>query len=251
MITQIRNDKFNGNRSLKAINILNDDDTTAWAKTKFPDLGDVQISDQVSRLRKKYDNINSAYFQWWMVLLAAMVGVVGFIYPQWDLKNNRLAQVRIEERDDFMQLQTLCTILASANCDVMETLDELSKLTRLYKRKLLTCYLNYATDPEKELERLSNKVKLGNFKHMVKKISLAIDELSMKEAFEGMDIERRHVLEERKIENTDSIANKREKANLYLKASFIACLINTLLLPIVVVGVTSLVDMLGQMQTVM
>ena len=251
MLNEIRTTKFEDNRKVKAITLLNDDESTTWAKSKFTDLGDVQISDQVARLRKKYDNINSAYFQWWMVLLSALVGAVGFIYPEWDIKKNRLAQVRIEERDDFMQLQTLCTILASANCDVMETLDELSKLTRLYKRKLLTCYLNYATDPEKELERLSSKVKLGNFKHMIKKISLAIDELSMKEAFNGMDIERRHVLEERKTENVQSVNNKREKANTFLKASFVTCMINTLAAPIIIVGITSLVDMLGQMQAVM
>lgn len=244
-------EKSGGHRERKAIDILNDDQTAAFIKNRFTELGDVQISDQVMRLRKKYDNINGAYFKWWMTLICIGAGVIGFMYPERDLKKNRLAQVRIEERDDFMQLQTLCTILASADCDVMETLDEMSKLSRLYKRRLLTCYLNYATNPEKELARLSNRVKIGNFKHLCKKISLAIDQLSLKEAFEGMDIERKHILEERKTENQQNTNNKREKANVLLKASMGMLLINTLLAPILVVGVTSLVEMLGQMQAVM
>lgn len=243
--------RANGNRQAKAMTLMNDTDTAYFVKEHFTDLGDVQVSDQVARLRKKYDNISSAYFQWWMTLICLAAAVVGFIYPEWDLKKNRLAQVRIEERDDFMQLQTLCTILASANCDVMETLDELSKLTRLYKKRLLSCYLSYAANPEKELARLSAKVKLGNFKQLCKKISLAIDQLSLREAFEGMDIERRHILEERKIENVQNTNNKREKANLFLKMALGFCLINTLLAPILVVGVTSLVETLGQMQAVM
>lgn len=240
-----------GAREKKAFDLLNDDETAAFVKGRFTELGDVQVSDQVARLRKKYDNINGAYFKWWMTLICIGAGCIGFFYPEYDLKKNRLAQVRIEERDDFMQLQTLCTILASANCDVMDTLDEMSKLSRLYKRRILTCYLNYATNPEKEIARLASKVKIGNFKHLCKKISLAVDQLSLKEAFEGMDIERKHILEERKIENMQNTNNKREKANVLLKASMFMMLINTLLAPILVVGVTSLVEMLGQMQAVM
>lgn len=243
-------EKSNGNRQAKAITLMSDEDTAAYLKSAFPDLGDVQINDQVSRVRKKYDSINGAYFKWWIIVAGIIAGYVGFRFPQSQLKK-RLEQVRIEERDDFMQLQTLCTILASADCDVMETLDELSKLTKLYKTKLLTCYLNYATNPEKELARLSSKVKLGNFKHLIKKLELAVDNLSLKEAFEGMDIERKHVLEERKVDNEKSVDAKREKANNWMKFSFIACLINSLLAPILVVGVTSLVDVLGQMQAVM
>ena len=245
------NELANGNKLLKAADLMNDDRTAAYLKGRFPDLGDVQISDQVARVRKKYDNINGAYFKWWMVLLALGAGAIGFMMPERDLKKSRLAQVRIEERDDFMQLQTLCTILASANCDVMETLDELSKLSKLYKKRLLSCYLNYATNPEKEIERLASKVKLGNFKQLCKKIGLAIDQLSMKEAFEGMDIERKHILEERRIENGVNANNKREQANLLSKVAWGFCLVNALLAPILVVGATSLVDMLGQMQAVM
>ena len=242
--------KSQGNREAKAITLMSDADTAAYVKSCFSDLGDVQVNDQVSRLRKKYDSINGAYFKWWIVVAGLIAGVIGFLYPEQQLKQ-RLKVVRIEERDDFMQLQTLCTILASADCDVMETLDELSKLTKLYKKKLLTCYLNYATDPEKELTRLESKVKLGNFKHLVKKIKLAVDQLSMKEAFEGMDIERKHVLEERKVENDEIVNAKREKANNAMKFAFVICLVNTLLAPILIVGVTSLVDVLGQMQSVM
>lgn len=244
-------EKAEGNKLLTAAELYTDDETAAFAKSKFPGLGDVQISDQVSRMRKKYNYINGAYFKYQMILFCLAFAVVGFLYPEFDLKKNRLAQVRIEERDDFMQLQTLCTILASANCDVMETLDELSKLTKLYKRRMLSCYLNYATNPEKELERLSSKVKLGNFKHLIKKISLAVDQLTMKEAFEGMDIERNHVLSERKMENQKNCDDKRSKANLFVKISMFTCLINTLLMPIMVVGITSLTDMLGQMQSAM
>lgn len=244
-------EKSNGHREIKAINLMNDDEASAFVKNRFTELGDVQVSDQVIRLRKKYDNINGAYFKWWMVLICMGAGVFGFMYPEHDLKKNRLAQVRIEERDDFMQLQTLCTILASADCDVMETLDEMSKLSRLYKRRLLSCYLNYATNPEKEITRLSSKVKIGNFKQLCKKLSLAVDQLSLKEAFEGMDIERKHILEERKIENVQNTNNKREKANTLLKMSVAVMLLNTLLAPILIVGITSLVEMLAQMKTVM
>lgn len=244
-------EKSGGAREKKAITLMNDDETAAFVKGRFTDLGDVQVSDQVARLRKKYDNINGAYFKWWMVLVCLGAAYVGFIWPERDLKKNRLVQVRIEERDDFMQLQTLCTILASADCDVMETLDEMSKLSRLYKRRLLSCYLNYATNPEKEITRLASKVKIGNFKHLCKKISLAVDQLSLKEAFEGMDIERKHILEERKTENVQNTNNKREKANVLMKVSLGMLLVNTLLAPILVVGISSLVDMLGQMQAVM
>lgn len=244
-------EKSGGAREKTAFSLMNDDDTAAFVKNRFTELGDVQVSDQVARLRKKYDNINGAYFKWWMVLFCIGAGVIGFRFPERDLKKNRLAQVRIEERDDFMQLQTLCTILASADCDVMETLDEMSKLSRLYKRRLLACYLNYATNPEKEITRLASKVKIGNFKHLCKKISLAVDQLSLKEAFEGMEIERKHILEERKTENQQSTNNKREKANTLMKVAMAMMLVNTLLAPILVVGVTSLVDMLGQMKAVM
>lgn len=245
------NEKAGGAREKTAATLMNDDETAAFVKSKFTDLGDVQVADQVARLRKKYDNINGAYFKWWMMLICIGAGVIAFKFPERDLKKSRLTQVRIEERDDFMQLQTLCTILASANCDVMETLDEMSKLSRLYKKRLLVCYLNYATNPEKELARLANKVKIGNFKHLCKKISLAVDQLSLKEAFEGMDIERKHILEERKIENQQSTNNKREKANMLMKVAMAMMLVNTLLAPILVVSVTSLIEMLGQMKTAM
>ena len=247
---ELLQEKSEGNVEIPAKDLMADEQIAEFVKMHFTKLGDVQVQDQVSRLKKKYDNINGAYFKWWIIVVSYIFAAIGFFYPHWNLKK-RLAQVKIEERDDFMQLQTLCTILASADCDVMETLDELSKLTKLYKKKVLTCYLNYATNPEKELARLSSKVKLGNFKHLIKKISLAIDQLSMKEAFEGMDIERKHVLEERNSENKASVLAKREKANNMMKMSFAACLVNELLAPILIVGIQSLTDVLGQMQAAM
>ena len=220
--------------------MLDDTEIRAYVDKFYTGLSELQAEDQVTRIKTKYDLINSGYFHWFFVLIAYAVAVGFYFVPILILKF-RLWNIKKQEQEEFLRLQTLCTIIAISDADVLSALESMYKLAKLYKEPIKNCYLNYTMDPHKELERLNSKVELTDFKRLIKKLQLAVEDLSLKEAFEGMEIERKHIVTMRAQQTMANIDSRREKAGMASKISMAFLIIGLLIFPVIYVGFTELV----------
>lgn len=240
-----------GDTSIKARNIpIKDEEILEQLSGSFPGLTDLQLDDQLTRIKKKYDLINSAYFHWYFILVAYGIAILAFFIPTWMLKF-RAWNIKKQEQEEFLSLQTLCTIIAISDCDVLDALESMYKMAKLYKERLLECYLRYCVDPAKELARLESKVELDDFKRLIKKMELGIDEISLKEAFEGMEIERKHIVTLREQQSKKSINEKRVAAGMISKVAMAVFVVGEMVFPVLYVGITELVKTFGSLQDLM
>ena len=143
------------------------------------------------------------------------------------------------------------TIIAISDADVLDALESMYKMAKLYKKPLLYAYLNYSMNPHKELERLGSRVESTDFKRMVKKLQLAVDDVTLKEAFEGMDVERKHIVTMREQQAIAIVDSRRSKAGIASKISMAFLVLGLLIFPIVYVGITELMKVFGSFDELM
>ena len=85
---------------------------------------------------------------------------------------------------------------------------------------------------------------------MIKKLQLAVEDISLKEAFEGMEIERKHIVSMREQQARALVDSRREKAGMASKVSMALLIAGLLIFPVIYVGFTELIkvfDSLGQL----
>lgn len=224
----------------------NDDEITALVKARMTGLSDMQIGDQVKRLKSKKDSLENAYFKWWYVWICVGVGLMGWFSPD-AMMMLRKTLVRTEEEDDFLQLQTLVTILTNTNIDTLDLLGELSENSTIHKDMFLYAYQGYASNPELEISRLQSKTTLVDFKRFIGSLKLSISQLSLKEAYSDLTVEREHILRIRDMTIKETIQNKRAICSPIAYIPLGLLILGMFLLPLGILGWT---EMMGAMSSI-
>jgi hypothetical protein len=212
----------------------------------IPGLSDLQMQDQVKRLHDKRKSLDNAYFKWWYTILCFCVGFIGWYAPNIMLKV-RTKLIETEEEDDFLQLQTLVSILMNTNIDTLDMLQQLSQHSRVHRDMFLYAYQGYPSNPELELTRLQSKTPLMEFKRFIDKLRLSISDLSLKEAYSDLLIEREHILRIRDMTITSSIDSKRGFCGPLSMAPLAAMIIGEFLIPIGILGYNEFMNALNSM----
>lgn len=187
---------------------LSEDAILAMVNGYMPGLTDLQALEQVKRLQDKFTTLMATKFHWWLVWVCFLIGLIGYNIPNIMLKIREI-MVKTDAEDDFLQLQTLVSIYMTTDMDTLDTLYELSQHSRIHKDMLTYCYHSYPSNPELELARLQSKTPLTEFKRFIGKLKLTISDLSMKEAFSDLIIEREQIMRIREITIQATIDKKR------------------------------------------
>lgn len=214
---------------------LNEAETLELVGSYMNGLTDLQKLDQVKRMQDKYHSVVSSYFKWYYILVAFGISILAYMGPNLMLKLRRFL-VNTEAEEDFLQLQTLMTIIMNTDCDTLDALEQLTDLSRIHKDQLLYCYHSFPSNPEMELARLESKTPILAFKRFVGKLKLTINDLSMAEAFSDLLIEREHIIKLRTATMYDSINKKRTLCGLVSLAPLGLFVIGELLIPIGYLG---------------
>ena len=187
---------------------LSEDAIKGMVSGYMPGLSDLQVIEQVKRLQDKFETVMNTKFHWWLVWVCALFGMIGWKAPDIMLAFRKL-MVKTDAEDDFLQLQTLVSIFMTTDMDTLDILYELSQQSRIHKDMLTYCYHSYPANPELELTRLQSKTPLTEFKRFIGKLKLTISDLSMKEAFSDLIIEREQIMRIREITVQATIDKKR------------------------------------------
>ena len=225
---------------------FNDQQIVAMVQSAMPGLSDLQVQDQVKRLKAKAVSLQNAYFKWWYIWVCAVVGIVAYFFVDLTLLLRRKL-IETEEEDDFLQLQTLVSILMNTNIDTLDMLGQLAQHSRVHKDMFLYAYQGYPSNPELELTRLQSKTPLTEFKRFIGKLKLSISELSLKEAYGDLIIEREHILRIRDMTVKASIGKKRMLCGVLSMLPLGALILLDFLVPIGILGYNEFMNALSTM----
>lgn len=225
---------------------FNDQQVVDLVRTHMSGLSDLQIQDQVKRLKDKAKSLENAYFKWWYMWVCFGVGYMGWMLPNMSLKiRGRL--ILTEEEDDFLQIQTLASILMNTNIDTIGMLKHFAQHSRVHKPMFTYAYQGYPSNPELEISRLQSKTPLIAFRRFIGKLKLTISDLSMREAFSDLLIEREHILRMRDMAITASINAKRSMCGPLAMVPLAAMIIGEFLIPIGILGYNEFMGALKSM----
>lgn len=177
-------------------------------KAYMPSLTDLQVLDQVKRIKDKEAALYKSYFHWYYTFILIATSMFAWNIPNIQLILRRNL-VSTEAEEDFLQLQTLVAIIMNTEIDTLDALWQMTQHSRIHKDMLMYAYHSYPSNPEKEIVRLQSKTPIIDFKRFIGKLSLTISDLSLAEAYSDLKIERDHMIRLREISMYESIDRKR------------------------------------------
>lgn len=224
-----------------------DDDFMEIIRGYMPGLTDLQIIDQMKRVRDKENSLKAAYFHWYYMVACIGVSIICWFAPNVSLKLRQML-VQTEAEDDFLQLQTLVAILMNTDIDTLDALWQMCQHSRIHKDMLLYCYHSYPSNPEKELVRLQSKTPIIDFRRFIGKLQLTISELSLQDAYSDLKIEREHMIRIREITIYETIDRKRHLCGIISMVPMGIFVIGDLLFPLGYLGMNEFMTALGNMR---
>lgn len=213
----------------------------------MPTLTTLQTEDQIARLETKYRELNSVQYHWWYILIAVAAGAIGFVASAKKLKS-RLEYARLEEEEEFLQLQMITLILSSLNMDTLDTLGHLANIADFHKNELVRCYYGYASDPAGELQLLEDTVQSPHFKLFVGKLKETIENLSVKEVFADLRNDRIHICNERDTMIKANISRKRASMGRKALMPMNLAIFGVMVFPLLYTGLSGLLGMQESIQ---
>lgn len=228
---------------------FSDNDLQILIRRYLPALSDMQIQDEMKRVQDKYNTWSSLYFRWYYVLIAFAFGVFGWFIPAVMLKV-RAYLIKNATEDDYMQLQTLVSVLTFTELDTLAVLRQMQQNSTVHKDILLEAYHGFPSAPEMELNRLKSKITLPEFKWFIDKLKLTVSELPMREAFSDLVTERENLTRLRRISMEASVSGKAGFARILMILPMILLAAAEFIVPIGYLGVMQFMEAIAQLRQV-
>ena len=239
-------DELNANSSEGELKYIDEKETEILIKKYRKKLSNLQRADEVKRLQDKYSQYNLIYFHWWFVPICFLMAVGGWFIPNFSIRD-RIKRVKSEAEEDFLQLQSLMTVIMNNDCDTLEAIEQLTEISKIHKDSLTYCMNSYPSNPELELARLASKTPLLEFKRFIGKLQLTVNDLSLKEAFSDLIIEREYITSIRKMNTVKSIESRRTICGIYAIAPFALNVVCTIIGPVMYLGISEILKAFDSM----
>lgn len=218
------------------------DDLLVFVETHVRGLNMMDIRDQAARLQKKWKTYTNIYYKWYYILVAYLMGVIGWFIPDVQLKLRRFL-VKFEADEDASQLQTVMVTLAGTGLSVYEILYRLLDLSTIHKSNLSYSCQTFVRSPEYSLEVLSDSSNIPEFKRMCIKLRKSIFSIPVEDAFRNIVMEKEQALTIKKIDAEHQLNKKSNLANMLSWLPVACVLLLQVLVPLFVLGFAQIMDM--------
>lgn len=225
-----------------------DDETLQkFVKGRIVGISDSSASEQVKRLRTKYETYHKATYQWWWWLVCYAVAVVCWFVPEISL-SQRKKLVLYEATNDVSQLQTMMIVLSETKMDVYKALCWLEKQASVHKAAIRLCHYSYIADPIAALEALELKSPLNDFKRLLRKLKASVYTLSLKDAFSDMKLDKAQSLTLTEMLRNEELEQRKNSAKLIAIAPAAIALVGCFMGPVLILGISEMMDTLSNLQ---
>lgn len=224
-----------------------DEELTRLVKGSLTGINDSEASNQIKRLRTKYEGYHGARYYFWWWIAAYLVGVLGWHVPEIGL-STRKKMVAYEATNDVSQLQTMMIVLSETKMDVYKSICWLEKQAAVHKAAIRRCHYSYIADPIKALEELEKISPINDFKRLVRKLKSSVYTLSLHDAFSDMALDKAQTLTLTEMLRGEELELRKNSAKLIAVAPAAIALIGCLVAPILILGVSEMIDTLNSLQ---
>ncbi len=201
----------------------------------------------VDRIFGKIDKINNSYLKFWHVLIALLVGIIGYNIPNLALimKNSIRA---MEKENEIMQFQSIILMLMHIDrVDVQTILEWLCRFSYAFREPIATCLNNYEAGAEVALEELKDAVPNKDFKRIVEQLQSSVMRITIKEAFDELETERNFFYERRKDANERLIQRKVSYGRILGFTPMVILIGGYLVAPLLIVSIMQMLNYFSRM----
>ena len=226
---------------------MTDEELTRMIKGSITGINDSDAANHVKRLRTKYEGYHGARYYWWWWVVAYGIGIIGWHIPEIGL-STRKKMVQYEATNDVSQLQTMMIVLSETKMDVYKCICWLEKQAAVHKAAIRRCHYSYIANPILALERLEKTSPINDFKRLVRKLKSAVYTLSLHDAFSDMALDKAQSLTITELLRGEELELRKNSAKLIAVAPAALSLIGCLVAPILILGVSEMIDTLNSLQ---
>ena len=234
--------KFKGN-----LEVTQDDIEAEMEKSDFYEEYDDKISSDAERVLGKLRIVNSESMQWFEELLAIVFAIIAYMAPIWMMHfQKKMRQMEME--NEVMQFQTIIVMLMKIErVNVEMILEWLERYSNIFKEPISRCVNNYESGAWEALEELKNSITHQDMIRIVESLQAAVEKIPIREAFDELDADRDYHQEKRKDANNQLISRKGLIGRGVGFAPMICLFVGYLIIPLVVIGLTSITDAFTQL----
>ncbi len=238
-------DKYKNNNSITTEILLRDlrrDDF-------YEGVDDEVLTEAADRIYEKLQVVNAEYLQWYELLIAMLVAVLAFYGPI-ALLHFQKRMRDLEMEDEVMQFQTIIMMLMKIErVNVEIILEWMERYSNIFREQISRCVNNYESGAWEALEQLKNDVSYMPLIRLVESLQAAVEKIPIADAFDELDTERAYYQEKRKDSNERLISKKGLIGKGIGFAPMIVLFVGYLIVPLVLIGMTSMMDSFTNMST--
>lgn len=239
-------DKLKGN-----LKITVDDIKKAMLKSPYYDetSDEKRMKSDAERILGKLKVINSEQMQWFEILMACGFSLIAYMAPVWMMIfQKKMRQMEME--NEVMQFQTIILMLMKIErISVEMILEWLERYANIFKEPISKCVNNYESGAWEALEELKNSVTNKDMIRIVESLQAAVEKIPIREAFDELDADRDYHKEKRKDTNDQLVSRKGLIGKAVGFAPMICLFVGYLIIPLVVIGLTSMSSTFSQLSS--
>ena len=239
-------DKLKGN-----LKITVDDIKKAMLKSPYYDetSDEKKMASDAERILGKLKVINSEQMQWFEILMACGFSLIAYMAPVWMMIfQKKMRQMEME--NEVMQFQTIILMLMKIErISVEMILEWLERYANIFKEPISKCVNNYESGAWEALEELKNSVTNKDMIRIVESLQAAVEKIPIREAFDELDADRDYHKEKRKDTNDQLVSRKGLIGKAVGFAPMICLFVGYLIIPLVVIGLTSMSSTFSQLSS--
>ena len=215
----------------------------------YDGFSDSEIESEAETIQEKLSTINKEYLKWIEVLLAIMFAEVGYYAPNMLLAFQKKMRV-LEMEDEVMSYQTIIMMLMRIErVDVEMILEWLERYADIFKEQIGKCLNNYESGAWEALEEMKQEVTYEPFIRIIESLQTSVEKVPIREAFEELDSDKDYYKDKRKETNDRLITRKSMLGRVFGFAPMIITFVGYLIIPLVVIGLTSMVSSMSAMSS--
>ena len=215
----------------------------------YKDSTEEQIKVAADRIFNKLNIVSEEKLQWLEVLVTMVLAVIAYMAPTLIIKF-QIKMRQLEMEDEVMQFQTIILMLMKIErVNVEIILEWLERYANIFKDPITKCVNNYEAGPWEALQELKEEVEYPDFQRLVEGLQSAVEKIPINDAFDELDTERDYYKEKRKESNERLIQKKSRIGRLIGFAPLVVAFVGYLIVPLVVIGMTSMTGTFSGMST--
>lgn len=233
-------------------NVTVDDIKKEMSKDKYyKDATEEQIQEDAERVLDKLHTIQQENFKWFELLLSFAFAGIGYYVPIGILMfQKRMRQMEME--NEVMQFQTIILMLMKIErVNVEMILEWLERYSNIFRAPISKCVNNFESGSWEALEELKNDIAFPQLIRIVESLQSAVEKIPIRQAFDELDTERAYYQEKRKESNERLISRKGLIGKVIGFAPMVCLFVGYLIIPLCVIGLTSMVEAFNTMTTMM